>query len=141
MITEQQLCPGIAENEMNGGARKLEAHRHSDKTGAHNTEISRNEFHAIGGENGNSISAHEPPSRQRTRDGIGHGIEVRIGEFTRALFAGEIDNCHFVRIKIAANEIAEIVETCHSITVNRQSRLDVISESQKGFNYGLYATM
>ena len=56
-IAEHELRAGIAEDEMDGLAGKLEIHRHRNQARAHDAVIGREIFGAIGGEDGNAIAA------------------------------------------------------------------------------------
>src|SRR5215468_8582372 len=101
-IAEDELCPGVAQDEMNGRARKLEAHRHGDEARAHDAVIGTEIFGAISGENGNAISALEPARAKRAGNAIRHGIELPVADLARDP-AGEIDDRDLAQIAIARN--------------------------------------
>ncbi len=94
---------------MNGRARKLEAHRHCDETGAHDAVIGGEIFGAIGGEDGHAIAARQPTPAKRAGNAVRHGIELAIAELARELTT-EIDDRDFAEIAIAPDEITEVGE-------------------------------
>src|SRR2546422_3759421 len=113
LVAEQELCAGIPQDETNAVPGELEVHRHRNEAGTHNTEISREVFRSVEGENGNTVAPRQSAPPQRARDGVGHGIEPRIGELARPLFSAEIDDGDLVKGQVAANEVAKIGEARH----------------------------
>src|SRR2546422_8525075 len=91
LVAEQELCAGIPQDETNAVPGKLEVHRHRNEAGTHNAEIGNEIFRSVEGENGNTIASYQSATPQRARDGVGHGIESRIGELARTLLSAEID--------------------------------------------------
>ena len=112
-VAEHELRAGIAQDEIDGLARKLEVHRHRDQARAHDAEIGREILGAIGGEDGDAIAAREPARGERARDAVRHGVELGIAEFARRLLAAEIDDRDLAGIAIAADEVAEVGEGGH----------------------------
>src|ERR1700761_7766229 len=102
---------------MNGRARKLEAHRHGDKARPHDAVISSEKFGAIGGENGNAISAPQPARAERAGDAVRHGIELAVADLARDP-AGEVDDRNLAQIAIARNKIAKVGERGHTDTLS-----------------------
>ena len=110
-IAEHELGAGIAQNEMDGVARKLEIHRHRDQPGAHDAVISGEIFGAIERQERDAIAALQAALDERARHAVRHGVEFREGEFTRRCFAAEIDDRSFRQVAIADDQIAEILES------------------------------
>src|SRR6476659_6906047 len=97
---------------MNGRARKLEADRHRDETGAHDAVISREIFRAIGREDGHPLPACQAARAKRAGDAVCHGVEPAIADLAREL-AAEIDDRDLAEITIAPDEVAEVGEARH----------------------------
>src|SRR2546430_4088887 len=97
---------------MNGRARKLEADRHRDETGAHDAVIGGEIFRAIGGEDGHSLPARKATRGKRAGDVVSHGVELAVADLAREP-AAEIDDRDLVEIAIARDEIAEVGERGH----------------------------
>jgi hypothetical protein len=97
---------------MNGRARKLEADRHRDETGAHDAVIGGEIFRAIGGEDGHSLPARKAARGKRAGDAVSHAVELAVADLAREL-AAEIDDRDLVEIAIARDEIAEVGERGH----------------------------
>src|SRR4029077_18884262 len=114
-IAEDELCRGVAQDEMNGRARKLEALRHGDEARPHDAVISSKKFGAFGGENGHAISAPEPARAKRAGDAVRHGVELAVADLARDP-AGEVDDRNLAQIAIARNEIAKVGERGHTDT-------------------------
>ena len=74
-VAEHELRSGIAQDEMDGLARKLEVHRHRDEAGAHDAVIGGDVFGAIGRQDGDAVAAREAARGERTRDAIRHPVE------------------------------------------------------------------
>ncbi len=112
-VAEHELGTGIADDEVDRLPRELEVHRHRDEAGAHDAVIRRKIFGAVGGQDGDAVAALEPACGERARDAVRHGVELRVGEFTRALLAAEIDDRDLRQIAITLDEFAEIPEIRH----------------------------
>src|SRR5271165_2536785 len=106
LVAEQKLCAGIAQDEMNGVAGKLEVHRHCNEAGAHDAEIGSEIFHPIGGKDGNAVAARQSAPQQGAGYPVRHGIEPPIGKLTRRLFSAEIDDGELARVTVATNKVA-----------------------------------
>ena len=66
-IAEHELRAGILDDEMDGLLRKLEVHRHRDEAGAHDAEIGREIFGAVGGEDRDRSPRAKPRCSARAR--------------------------------------------------------------------------
>src|SRR4029077_7089882 len=56
-IAEDELCRGVAQDEMNGRARKLEAHRHGDEARPHDAVIRSKKICAVGRGRSSSVTS------------------------------------------------------------------------------------
>ncbi len=109
-VAEQEPRAGVLQDEMDGLARETIVHRHRDKAGAHDAEIGRDKFGAVGREDGNPVAARKPASGQRAGDGHRHAVELGIGVFDRRLLAAQIDDRDLGEVGVVADQIAEILE-------------------------------
>ncbi len=98
-------------------ARELEVHRHRDQAGAHDAEIGGEIFGAIGGEDATRSPRASPRLSERARDAVRHGVELRVGEFARGCLAAEIDDRDLAQVAVAADQVAEIGEGGHDISL------------------------
>ena len=111
-IAQDELGAGVAQDEINRWARKLEADRNRDEAGAHDPVVGREIFGAVGGEDGNAIPACEPTSTKRAGDAVRHRVKAGVADLANTL-AAEVDDRHLVEILIATNEVTEIGEARH----------------------------
>ena len=107
-VAEDEPGIGVAQDEMDGRARKLEIRRHRDQAGAHDAVIGRKIFGAIGGQYRDAIAAPQSALAERARDAVRHVVDLLERELSRAAFAAEIDDGDLGKIAVAGEEIAEI---------------------------------
>ena len=113
LVAKDELGAGILQDEMNCLPRKLEVHRHRDKTRAHDPVIGREILGPIGRKNRHPLAALKSALGERAGNASRHFVEVRIAELARDLLAAEIDDRGLRQIAIVAEEIAEIGEVRH----------------------------
>ena len=98
---------------MDGLLRKPVVHRHRDEARAHDAEIGRDEFGAVGREDRDAVAALEAALGERARHADRHGVELEIGVLGRHLFAAEIDDRDLGEVAVAPDQVAEIFELGH----------------------------
>ncbi len=113
-IGEDEADLGVLEDVVDRVARQLEAHRHRDHARAHDAEIGREVFRAIGGEDGDAVAAPMSARHQAARHRPRRPVDLAVGPLARRRRLGEIDEGDLLGVGGPVEQVAEIVACAHA---------------------------